>query len=195
MVLEHFVKRIPASQQGRTTSRKNAFLHGTAQRVGCTPGQFFAGFWSPIATITAVAPGAVTAEVEPSYALERGDIDASLNFIIPPEDMWGQLRMRIEVSGGSHSDDKTIDIDATLKQTMRIAGIMVGYSGPNAAGTADIDLPAPGLADLQNTSPWTLTIYPVSEATFRVVSTITQDEPLTDPALCDGWNRPPCFRC
>jgi hypothetical protein len=67
-----------------------------------------------------------------------------------------------------------------------LAGIMVGYNGPNADGTKNIKLPAPVLADLQGTSAWTHTTYPVSAVTHRVVSTITQTAPLNDLATCHG---------
>ena len=152
--------------------------------------QAFAKLWDGVASLTAQPPGSVTAEVNPSYADERGDIGSSLNFIIPADQMWGYLRLRVRVSDGSHEDTATVDIDATLKQTMRLAGIMVGYNGTNAAGTTNLNLAAPVLADLQNTSAWTLTTYPVSAVTYRVVSTITQTDPLTDPPSCNGCCSP-----
>lgn len=149
--------------------------------------QVFGKLWNKVATLTAEPPGSVTAEnVVTSYSTERGNISSTLNFIIPEEKMFGNLRLRITINSGNVSDTKTVEIDATLKQTLKLSGIMVGYNGPNATGTANINLAAPVLADLQNTSPWTLTTYPVSEATYRVVSTITQIQPLTDPPNCAG---------
>jgi hypothetical protein len=149
--------------------------------------------WENVANLNAESPGSVTAEVDPSYAGERGNIGSTLNFIIPADDTWGYLRLKVEITDGTHTDTETIEIDATLKQTMRLAGIMVGYNGPNASGQANITLAAPTLTDFQNTSPWTQTTYPVSEMTFRVVSTITLTQALNDQPTCNGccsphWN-------
>lgn len=147
-------------------------------------------FYSDAETYSPEAPGSATAEVSPTYAAERDNINATLNFIIPADEFWGKLQLKIDVTGGSYSDEESIEIDATLHQTMRLAGIMVGYNGNNAAGTGTLTIAAPTLADFQDTSGWMLTTYPVSEATYRIVSTITQTEPLTDPPSCNGCCTP-----
>ncbi len=148
------------------------------------------GFYTDVTTYSPQALGSVTAEVSPVYTIERDNINATLNFIIPADEFWGKLRLDIDVSGGSYADDKSVYIDATLKQTMRMAGIMVGYNGDNAAGTANLNIAAPNLADFQSTSGWMQTTYPVSDVTFRIVSTITQTDPLNDAPSCNGCCTP-----
>ena len=172
------------------------YVRGKPQSIANVTGtvglarQVFGKFFNKVATLTAEIPGSVTAEENPSYASERDDISSTLNFIIPATEMWGHLQLIVEVSHGANSDTTTVPIDATLKQTMRLAGIMVGYNGPNNAGTANINLSAPVLADLQSTSAWTRTLYPISEVTHRVVSTITQTDPLNDAPSCNGCCTP-----
>ena len=172
------------------------YLRGNPSQVANVTGtltlwrQSIYGFFSDELTYSPAASGFVTAEVSPDYATERDNINATLNFIIPADEFWGKLQLKIEVTGGTYSDDKSINIDATLKQTMRLAGIMVGYNGVNAAGTAPLTLAAPTLADFQNTSAWMLTTYPLSEATYRIASTITQTVPLTDSPSCNGCCTP-----
>jgi hypothetical protein len=172
------------------------YLRGLLQPIEGVTGtvdverQIFGKIWDKVMTLNAEPPGSVTAEINPPYPTERGDIDSTLNFIIPASEMWGYLRLHIQVSDGTHADTITTDIDVTLRQTMRLAGIMVGYNGPNAAGTTTISLTAPVLADLQNTSAWTLTTYPISAVTYRVVSTITLTNPLNDQPSCNGCCTP-----
>ena len=172
------------------------YLRGNPNQVPNVTGtltlrrQLIYGFYNNVATYSPVAPGFVTAEVSPAYATERDNINATLNFIIPADEFWGKLQLKIEVTGSTYSDDESINIDATLKQTMRLAGIMVGYNGNNAAGTGTLNIAAPSLADFQNTSAWMLTTYPLSDATYRIVSTITQTDPLTDPPSCNGCCSP-----
>ena len=172
------------------------YLRGFPNQVSNVTGtlklsrQLLYGLYSDVATYSPEAPGSVTAEVSPAYATERDNIGATLNFIIPADEFWGKLQLKIEVTGGIYSDDESVNIDATLKQTMRLAGIMVGYNGDNAAGTGNLTIAAPNLADFQNTSAWMLTTYPLSEATYRIVSTTTQTDPLTDPPSCNGCCSP-----
>ena len=122
-------------------------------------------FWNHVKDLSPEAPGVVNAESWPTYDNERSNINSSLNFIIPPEDVIGNLRLEVYVESPEPiklSDDVTVNTKATLHQTIRIAGIMVGYNGPNAAGTGNLNLAAPGLADLQATAAWMLTTYPIS---------------------------------
>ena len=75
--------------------------------------------WDNVMTLTAERPGSITAEVSPIYSNERMDIGSTLNFIIPGDEMWGNLRLTIEVHSNSISDTKRVEVDARLKQTMK----------------------------------------------------------------------------
>ena len=150
-------------------------------------------FWNHVKDLSPEAPGVVNAESWPTYDNERSNINSSLNFIIPPEDVIGNLRLEVYVESPEPiklSDDVTVNTKATLHQTIRIAGIMVGYNGPNAAGTGNLNLAAPGLADLQATAAWMLTTYPISAATYRIAGTVTLTVPLTDAPSCSGCCSP-----
>ena len=124
-----------------------------------------------VASPAARPPGTVTAESNPAYATERGTITSSLNFILPADRMCGHLKLIASVTApGGASDTFELLVDATLKQTLRLRGILVGYNGPSstAAGAPNLTLAAPSLADLQSTSGWALRAFPVqSTATSR----------------------------
>jgi hypothetical protein len=154
----------------------------------------FGFLWHHVGTLTAQPPGTVTARVNPAYATERGTLGYTLNFIIPAWMMCGNLRLDVRItSPGGLASDRRVFIDATLRQTLRLAGIMVGYNGPTstAPGAPNLTLAAPTLADLQTTSAWTLLTFPVqSSATYRTAGTITWNLPLTDPPSCPGCCSP-----
>jgi hypothetical protein len=137
------------------------------------------------------SPGIITARSAMDYATERQTINATLNFIIPAEKMCGNLRLRATVSSPyGDSAESIIYIHATLQQTLKVRGIMVGYSGPNNSGV-NIILPAPTLADLQATSAWTLLTYPIeSTAIYGSAGSITWNLPLTDAPSCNGCCSP-----
>jgi hypothetical protein len=150
--------------------------------------------YQPVDTLSPQPPGTVTARRNPDYAVERGTLTASLNFIIPADMMCGALRLRAVLTApGGHSAELTIYLNVTLRQTLRLAGIMVGYNGPasTAAGAPNLTLAAPTLADLQTTSAWTLRTFPVrSLATYRSAGTVTWNLPLTDAPSCQGCCTP-----
>ena len=145
------------------------------------------GVYKTIDTISPESTGTVIAEVSPVYVAERGS-NSTLNFIIPAEEMAGNLRLKVRITNGPLSDRTLVYLDVTLRQTLRVAGILFSYNGPDgkpvAAGAApvNINLARPDLADLQATSAWTLTIYPVQPAaTYRFGGTKSVTTPLNDP--------------
>ncbi|MET1001207.1 MAG: hypothetical protein ABWZ15_05300, partial [Acidimicrobiia bacterium] len=150
--------------------------------------------WQNIGTLSPEAPGTVTARLNPAYATERGTLGYTLNFIVPASMMCGNLRFDVHItSPNGWTADRSIYIDSTLQQTLRLAGIMVGYNGPasSTAGAPNLTLAAPTLADLQATSAWTLLTFPVrSVATYRVAGTVTWNLPLTDSPSCSGCCTP-----
>jgi hypothetical protein len=147
--------------------------------------------YSTVATLAPQAPGIITAKFNPHYVTERSALNATLNFVIPATDMLGNMRLRVSVNQASLALTAGADVylDVTLRQTLRLAGIMIGYNGSNGApvNPVNITLPAPTLADLQATAPFSLTAMPVqSTATYRIAGNIIWTTPLTDAALCAG---------
>jgi hypothetical protein len=150
-------------------------------------------FWDLVGEFTPRAPGTVVAQVSANYATERGSIASSLNFILPADEVRGALRITAVVwpQGGtssSPSDTEKISIDAMLHQTLRVRGIFVSYNGPNAAGTvANMNLPAPTLANLQTSCGITHTVFPVeSTGVYSSGGNITWSTPLTGMATNPG---------
>lgn len=148
--------------------------------------------FSPVATLAPLSPGFVQAHPNPAYATERGSVTESLNFVIPADEMCGALRLTVSISStGGKADTFTLDVDATLQQTLRLRGIMVDYVGPKGdeqhAPTTTV--PAPTLADLQATSAWALLVLPVrSAATYSTAGSIRATQPLGqwfEPGVCD----------
>ncbi|MFM0018831.1 hypothetical protein [Paraburkholderia azotifigens] len=149
----------------------------------------------PGVMLSPVPPGQATAQFNPDYTMTRGAISQTLNFIIPPARMYGPLSLNIAVTGGNAGETATriVSIWPALHQTLKLRGIMIGYNGPDPANPANnLTVPAPGLADLQNTAAWALRVMPVdANGLFEVASTITRNVPLTGTATnggcASGW--------
>jgi hypothetical protein len=150
--------------------------------------------WQNIGTLTPQPPGNVTARSNPPYTTERGTLGYTLNFVIPASMLCGNIRLDVHITApNGWTSDRSVYVDATLRQTLRLAGIMVGYNGPTstAPGAPNLNLAAPTLTDLQTTSAWTLLTFPVqSAATYRTAGTVTWNLPLTDPPSCAGCCSP-----
>jgi hypothetical protein len=161
----------------------------------------FLGEWTQVATLLPVG-GSVLSQRDPDYATERGTIGSSINFIVGATLMEGMVRFTARiwpVADPTHTpiDTWQVTVDATLLPTLSLRGVFVHYNGPdptaNAANPPTVDLPAPGLANLQTTAAWTLTTNPV-EAT-PVLSSAGQMNwfaPLTGPptesgGCSEGW--------
>ena len=172
---------------------RSGFRHGPITGVTGTleVRRRFHGFlYVPVANPPAQPPASLTAEPNPAYAAERGTLTSSLNFILPADVMCGHLKLIATVTApGGATDTFEVLIDATLRQTLRLRGIMVAYNGPasTAAGAPNLTLAAPTLTDLQTTSGWALRAFPVrSTATYSSAGTITLTVPLSDAPLCAG---------
>jgi hypothetical protein len=158
----------------------------------------FGFLYHTIGTLTPQSPGVATARPNPDYATERSTLSYTLNFVIPADYMCGHLRLLVTIKAPSGlSATATVDLNVTLRQTLRLAGIMVGYNGPSATATPanpnppNLTLAAPTLANLQTTSAWSLLTFPVqSAATYRSAGTITWNRPLDDARSCDGCCTP-----
>ncbi len=149
-----------------------------------------AGFlFTTVATLNPQAPGTVNAVANPDYATERGTLASTLNFIIPADEMCGTLRLIARVTAGQWSDSLTTTITVTLRQTLRLAGVMIAYNGPasSAANAPNLTIAAPTVADLQAMSGTAMTLFPVrATANFRAAGTITWTRHLQDPFGATG---------
>jgi hypothetical protein len=130
-------------------------------------------------------PGNVTAQFNPDYKSKstRAAIAATLNFIIPADQMIGPITLEASVSAPSVQGHgtKSVSISATLRQTLKLRGVMIGYNGPDPNNTGqNLTIAAPTLSDLQSTASWALKVMPVqSNGVFEVATTLTQTPPLT----------------
>jgi hypothetical protein len=139
-----------------------------------------------VATLSPMPPTPVTIPglSQYDYATNRGTLGSTLNFVIPANEMIGTLRLIARASAGSSNVEQTITVDVTLRQTLRLAGVMIAYNGPNssAPNAPNLTISAPALADLQAMSGTALTLFPVqSTANFRTASSLTLTYPLIDP--------------
>lgn len=142
-------------------------------------------FWNTVATLNPDPSSAtsVASSLLTSYAATRGSLSGSLNFIIPAAEMIGTLRLIARVSAGSRKAEASVDVGVTLRQRLRLAGVMISYNGPasNAPGAPNLTLAAPTTVDLQAMSGTTLTLFPVeSTAAFRAAGTLLQTNHLQD---------------
>ena len=140
----------------------------------------YGALWHEQGVLTPEPPGSVTAPTSADYAAERGDVGSTLNFIVPASMMCGNLRFAVEIESGGRKASKTIDVNATLLQTLRMRIVPVSYNGPNASGTGTLSLTAPDLADAQATAAWSLLAYPVqSTPDITLTSAVNMTFPLT----------------
>lgn len=154
--------------------------------------------WSTVGTLnpTPPVPSSVPGLTLNDYATTRGTLGATLNFIIPANEMIGTLRLIARVNSGSRSAEHRISVEVTLRQTLRLAGVMISYNGPasNAPNAPNLTIAAPALTDLQAMSATALTLFPVqSTANFRSAGSITLTNHLQDTSFptigCGaGWD-------
>lgn len=159
--------------------------------------------WNHVATLSPRSPGSVTARRNPAYTTERSTLGWTLNFLVPADQFIGTMRftVRVTAADGTEYDDHEIQVDATLRQTLRVRAILVGYNGPATSaapppgGTVpNLTLAAPTLANVATTAARALRMMPVqSQGNFASAGTITFNRPLDDPRSCAGccstnWN-------
>jgi hypothetical protein len=147
--------------------RSHGFLYSTVATL------------SPSSTSVTSVPAVNTT----TYADTRRSLSRTLNFVIPAVEMIGGLRLIARVTSGSQTVERTVDVGVHLRQTLRLAGVMISYNGPasSAPNAPNLTLAAPALTDLQNMSGTALTLFPVeSTANFRTAGTLTQTNHLQD---------------
>lgn len=150
--------------------------------------------YTTAATYSPQPPGSVTAEQSVDYDTERGDINRTLNFIIPAEEFHGSMQLTVRLTGYSLAV-KTIAASARLIQTLRVRAILVSYNGPStsvapATGQPpppNLNLAAPTLADVQTTAARAMAAMPVQSAgSFASAGTLAWALPLDDARSCAG---------
>ncbi len=154
--------------------------------------------FDPAETFNPQPPGNVTARQVIDYATERGNIANTLNFIIPADSFAGTMRLTVRLTDGSGSeyDTTTLEINASLRQTLRVRAILISYNGPSTSAAPlpgqppppNIALAAPTLADLQATASLALRSMPV-QATGNFASAgaaLNWNLPLDDPRSAPG---------
>jgi hypothetical protein len=154
------------------------------------------GLWSQVAVLASQNGPFSAQESYFSYDAERGNINNSLNFVVPANLMTGLLRFRVDLSSpykqcpGNRATDQ-VTVDVNLTQTLNAAFITIGYNGPNSSNTGNLNLPAPTIAQCQAETSWAMTTYPVSGApNVRIAGTFTTNTPLNDPRSCPGCCSP-----
>ena len=154
------------------------------------------GVWGTIASLGPQNGPITTEDTFASYDAERGNINTTLNFVVPANLMTGLLRLTVDVRGPfapcpGHVASRSTQVDVNLQQTLNAAFITIGYNGPNATRTGNIVLPAPSLAACQAETSWALRTYPVSSApNVRVAGTFVTGTPIDDPRSCPGCCSP-----
>ena len=150
------------------------------------------GVSSVSTTLTPLPPGAITALSAPAYASERGDLRASLNFRIPSGLVSNRLRLSAQIrsADGSKTDTMSLEVAAVIRQTLRVRGIAISYSGPDAAGN-QITLARPKLVDFASTAAMALAMFPVEDqpditvtSDFNWFAPLTGAPDVTDPGGC-----------
>jgi hypothetical protein len=149
------------------------------------------GIWNTVVTLPS-QNGPVTAQdAFASYDAERGNINTSLNFVVPPALMTGLLRFTVTASFQrpcqSASASSSIVADVNLQQTLNAAFITIGYTGPDATGMNTLNLAAPTLADCIAETAWAMRTFPLSgQPNVRVAGTFTTNMPLNDARTAPG---------
>ncbi len=154
------------------------------------------GIWSQVAVLSPQNGPVDARDAFVSYDAERGNIDTTLNFVVPAAMMTGLLRFTADVASPypqcpGNRASRSLTADVNLTQTLNAAFITIGYNGPNAANNGTLNLPAPTLAQCQAETAWALTTFPVnSQPNVRIAGTFVTNTPLNDPRSCPGCCSP-----
>ena len=117
--------------------------------------------WTPVATLSPWGSSSVTAEANPSRARERGSLWRTLNFRLPLALVRGRMRLTATITApGGQMHSMSVDVAASLRQTLRIRGVPIRYDGQDLAGNKLV-LPRPSLADFAATASDALAMFPV----------------------------------
>ncbi|MDX1251758.1 MAG: IPT/TIG domain-containing protein [Gammaproteobacteria bacterium] len=149
------------------------------------------GVWGTVATIRSQNGPVTAVDSFPTYDAERGNINNSLNFVVPAAVMTGLLRFTVNVSFQrtcqSGSASSSIIADVNLQQTLNAAFITISYTGPDATGRNMLNLAAPTLPDCIAETAWAMRAFPLSgQPIVRIAGTLNTTMPLNDPRTAPG---------
>ena len=199
-----------ADNSARLVADKPAWVRLYAQSFAETPvtatltieRRSFGFLWFPVATLAPNGTGVLSASVTESYTQERSSTAETLNFVIPAAQFHGTLRLTMRLHHASSSKEynsRTLVVNASLRQTLRLRAILVSYNGPSTSVASNpppptITLAAPTLANAQTTAGRALLTMPVqSTGWFTSAGTLAWTQPLDDPRTGAGgcstnWN-------
>jgi hypothetical protein len=153
--------------------------------------------WRVVAAPAPLPPGTTTAQSDPNYANERGQLSWSLNFRIPGAVVSGRMRLSavIRSADGADTDTMTLEVSASLRQTLRVRGIPISYQGPDAAGNP-VTLTRPTVAEFATTAATALAMFPVEDrpdvtltGNFNWFAPLTGSPDPSNPGGCaPSWN-------
>lgn len=159
------------------------------------------GWFSKIIDIDTLSAPYTAYDFFPSYVGRRGNINSTLNFIIPANIMNGLLRLTVSaLSADDYSgipSTRTITVDVNLQQRLQVAAFRIGYNGPNTQpGIGNVQSNAPNLNNGNNNCAgecqFALNAFPVSSnLNIRDLGSDIATQPinnLRDPGKCDkNW--------
>ena len=159
------------------------------------------GVWNTVANLAPQNGPIVAEDSFASYDAERGNVNTTLNFVVPANLMTGLLRFTANVASPfapcpGNSASGSTQVDVNLQQTLNAAFITIGYSGPNATNTGNIVLAARRSRNARRDS-WVMTTYPVSARRTCAPLHLRDQHPLKPaqlPGCCSPNWQPFCNR-
>lgn len=156
----------------------------TATRIRLTP---FPPVTTPLPPATPINTP-VTAMT--SATIQRGQANATLNFLVPASSCQGTVIFTIkvwDVANPSFASTAQTQLAGFAPVPMpRVHGVLIHYTGTNAAHTGNLDIPAPTGADLVNTLAPVIRVYPIRSFSYTGCTEIDFDGDLTTPLPASG---------
>ncbi len=135
-----------------------------------------------------------------SYGDVRGNIDRTLNFVIPAAEATGRLRLTARSLQAGEPFSTTFGsvqttVDFARDQRLQLAGILVAFDGPpripTPPGTPNLVIAAPTISDLDNSLGYTMATMPINEdVQTRNAGAVTLTVPLNDQPPTPGGCTP-----
>ena len=139
--------------------------------------------------------GRITAQAASS--INRGNLDHTLNFLIPAEHCVGDVRFEYEIYLGFHAGTPEFYRKGSYFATFvnmnkpQIHGVLVRYTGNDAMGNPT-DIAAPSQSDFINTlDSWVRYVFPISSFNYTGFEVITDSGDFTNQTgsgCGTGWD-------
>jgi hypothetical protein len=131
-----------------------------------------------------------------SSAIQRGQVNATLNFLVPASSCQGLVRFQITVWDNANSAFTSAVVTQYVwfgsVPTPRVHGVLIHYTGPNASHTGNLDIAAPTGLDLVATLAPVIRVYPISGFSYTGCTVIDFNGDLTSGGgggCGTGWNQ------